>query len=1194
MYLAQLELQGFKSFANKTKVKFDSGITAIVGPNGCGKSNIVDALRWVLGEQRPSLLRSAAMTNVIFNGTAAKKALGMAEVSLTIVNNRGVLPTEFSDITMTRRLFRSGESEYLLNNKPCRLRDINDLFMDTGMGPNAYSVIELKMVDEILNDKNNDRRRLFEEAAGITKFKERKKQTLKKLSDTRADLQRMEDILVEVRKKTRSLQAQASRAERARNYQAELQFLDKAVSRQEYDSVRSELDPLLERIAGASTTKEELQNRLNMLEQNEEEAHEALINKEQAQNQVRRKVDQANSSIQEIRTNIRVTEEKIKTEESVIQRYEQDIYQAESEIRDLRNNLKSNRKELQNAENVLDKARTEHDAAKSSLEESRLQVIRVRGDLDETGKRHSEANRRINELQNLQVRLESRVENAEEQEKRLQDELTQSRGKAESFANEKVEMESRHAALTAEYEEALQELENARNEREKLLNRINRQKDEIRELQSACDAFRSEYELLKSLAESSDTHPAGVQYLKEQRGDFSMLEIVSDVFSSDEKHAAAVEAILGDAANFVITANDQEAARAFGLLRKKDKGRVTIIPLDRIAGDDGRRGAIGGGAGDADNSHPAVKDALAGHISCDTAFDSLKQLFFGNVVLADALEDAVRIAAENRTTAVTPDGDVAAKNGFIYSGSSNRNAGVRIGLREKVEKRRQQAAGKALEVEKAAVRLDDLTESHRKFDLQHHQQKVKECSDRLRKHEARTESFQNQSEFYLRNVQELERRMEELRATVGKASEERKEITPELETLSEQLEAVVREEVTLKSALNEKEEILQRSQTRFNEVALRYQNAGNTVATLKRDIERFESNVQGIRDRLAQRAEQAKSSKDQIIALREQLESANDELREKLIQKEEAEKEYREAEETCARQRGKINLIEENLKEVRRKKDSNQELLYSLELAKSKLEMDQKNINDHIWETYSLTMDQIDTRLPEDTDISTARETIFTLKQRLKNIGEVNPLAITEYEEEKQRLDHFEEQISDLESAEEQLIETIQEINQNAQGRFNKTFREIRENFRSVFNTLFEENDHCDLVMDENSEDPLDAKIEIIANPRGKRPSVIEQLSGGEKTLTAIALLFAIYLVKPSPFCVMDEVDAPLDDPNILRFTKLLRKFSDDTQFIVITHNKTTMEKSEMMYGVTMPEVGISKLVGVRLDDVEATASIPV
>ncbi len=1209
MYLAQLELQGFKSFATKTKVKFDSGITAIVGPNGCGKSNIVDALRWVLGEQRPSLLRSAAMTNVIFNGTAAKKALGMAEVSLTIINNRGVLPTEFNDITMTRRLYRSGESEYLLNNKPCRLRDINDLFMDTGMGPNAYSVIELKMVDEILNDKNNDRRRLFEEAAGITKFKERKKQTLKKLSDTRADLQRLEDILVEVRKKSRSLQAQASRAERARKYQEELEFLDKAVSRQEYQNVRDELNPLLERIASVSSTKEELQNRLEMLEKNEEEAHQALIDKERAQNDVRRKVERINSALQEIRTNMRVAEERVKSEETVIQRYEQDIYQAENEIRDLRKNLKANEEELKRAGEELEQVRGEHEAAGKSLEESRKQVGQVREELDAAARQHSEARRRISELQNLQVRLESRVENAEEQEQRLRRQVDESRGKAASFTGGKEDLEARHDLLLREYEEAEKQLEQARNERELLLNRINQHKDEIRGLQSRRDALRSEYQLLKGLAESSDAHPAGVQYLREHRGDFTMLELVSDVFSSDEKHAAAVEAVLGDAANFVITANGEEAVRAFGLLRSKDKGRVTIIPLDRISGADATGSASAGGPGangpgfkgaGADEAGAASLNdavsagnasALAGLVTCEPAFESLKQLFFGHVVLTDSLEDAVRAAGRHRVTAVTTAGDVASQNGFIYSGSSNKNAGVRIGLREKVEKRRQQAEAVSLEIEKAEVQLDDLTDSYRKFDLQHHQQHVRECSDRLRKHEARTESFQTQADFYQKNVQELEQRLQELKETVRKAGEERMQITPELEKLTGELESVVRQEVSLKSALNEKEEILQRSQTRFNDVALRFQNAENRVATLKRDIARFESDVQGIKDRLSQRAEQAKSSKDQIIALREQLEAGEDELRGQLIHKETAEKEYSEAEEACARQRGKINLLEESLKEARRKKESSQELLYSLELAKSKLEMEQKNINDHIWETYNLTIDQIDTQLPEDTDISTAQETIFNLKQRLKNIGEVNPLAITEYEEEKQRLDHFEVQIRDLESAEEQLIETIQEINRNAQERFNKTFRMIRENFRTVFNTLFEENDHCDLIMDEKADDALEAKIEIIANPRGKRPSVIEQLSGGEKTLTAIALLFAIYLVKPSPFCVMDEVDAPLDDPNILRFTKLLKKFSDDTQFIVITHNKTTMEKSEMMYGVTMPEVGVSKLVGVRLDDVAANGS---
>lgn len=1171
MYLAELDLHGFKSFAHKTKVKFDSGITAIVGPNGCGKSNIVDALRWVLGEQRPSLLRSAAMSNVIFNGTVNKKALGMAEVSVTIINNRGVLPTEFSDITMTRRLYRSGESEYLLNNKPCRLRDITELFMDTGMGANAYSVIELNMVEDILNDKNNDRRKLFEEAAGITKFKERKRQTLKKLSDTRADLQRMEDILVEVRKKARSLQTQASRAERAQKYREELDFLDKAVSRQEYQNVRDELNPLLERIASASSTREELDRRLKQLEQNETGAHEELTTKEQKQNEVRKKVEQVTSSVQEARTNIRITSEKITNEESTIHRYEQDIYQAENDIKDLRSNLKSNQEELKIAEAKRDSLKQKREDAGQSLEESKEHVSSVRKKLEEVNGRHSEITNRMNELQNLQIRLESRLENSGEQEKQLKKEIRESRENIESIGGERDKLEGQHHVLVSEYEEAEQELENVRAEHEQLLNSINQQKDEIRSLQSKEDALRSEYQLLKNLAESSDAHPAGVQYLREHRDDFSTLEIVSDIFSSNEDHAVAVEAVLGEATNYVITADDDEAVRAFGLLKKKDKGRATIIPLNRLS-----------------NDHPVVDGALYHQITCDPAYNSLKQLFFGNVVMADTLEYAAEIAGNQKVSAVTPAGDVVTAGGFMYSGSSNKNAGVRIGLREKVDKRLQQADEVAGHVEKAEVHLEELTEQYRKFDLQHYQQKVKEASERLQKLEARAESFKTRSEFYEKSTVDLQKRLDELNETTRKAKEDLQQISPEQEELNTKLEEIVREEVTLKSQLQEKEEMLQRSQTRFNDIVLQYQDAENTVTTLTRDIERFEADVQAIKDRLQQRADRAKTSKDHIIALREQNESAEEELQELLVSKEKAEKELEEAEEACSHQRGRINLLEEELKDVRRKKDSNQELLHSLELAKSKLEMDQKSINDHIWDTYNLTIDQLDTRLPEDTDISTAQETIFTLKERLKNIGEINPLAITEYEEEKARLEHFEKQISDLESAEEQLIETIQEINHNAQERFNKTFQEIRENFRTVFSTLFDKNDHCDITIDESAEDPLDAKIEIIANPRGKRPSVIEQLSGGEKTLTAIALLFAIYLVKPSPFCVMDEVDAPLDDPNILRFTKLLKNFSEQTQFIVITHNKTTMEKSQMMYGVTMPETGISKLVGVRLDEVAA------
>ncbi|HKI47413.1 MAG TPA: AAA family ATPase, partial [Balneolales bacterium] len=410
MYLSELELHGFKSFANKTHVKFDSGLTAIVGPNGCGKSNIVDSIRWVLGEQRPSHLRSASMSNVIFNGTATKKALGMSEVSVTIENNKGILPTEFKEVRITRRLYRSGESEYLLNNTACRLKDIIEMFMDTGMGANSYSVIELKMVEEILSDKNNERTALFEEAAGITKYKERRKQTFRKLEETRGDLQRVEDILVEIRKNARSLQLQASRAQRAKEYNEELRRLELGLARHEYDSVSSELEPLMERIVNAESEKEEFNRNLEQLEQLEEEARRELRVKEQKLSEVQQKQLNLQNAVRETETSLRITREKIKNEEQSIRQYEQEIYQSEDDIRELRKTIKQSEVQLEEKKARLNTTREELDKAKEGFDTQQTRLGEARGDLDNITRNYNETTQKLNQLQTQKVRIESRLE----------------------------------------------------------------------------------------------------------------------------------------------------------------------------------------------------------------------------------------------------------------------------------------------------------------------------------------------------------------------------------------------------------------------------------------------------------------------------------------------------------------------------------------------------------------------------------------------------------------------------------------------------------------------------------------------------------------------------------------------------------------------------------------------------------------
>ncbi len=1165
MYLSELELQGFKSFAQKTKVRFDDGITAIVGPNGCGKSNIVDALRWSLGEQRPSQLRSANMSNVIFNGTAKRKSLGMAEVSLTIINNRNVLPTEFSEVTITRRLYRSGESEYLLNKAPCRLKDIVDLFMDTGMGSNAYSVIELKMVEEILNDKNNDRRKLFEEASGITKYKERKKQTLRKLNETHADMQRVEDLLMEVRKKTHSLQVQAKKAERAKNYEADLRKLDLAVSKAEYDRYRSELEPLKEKIVQASTAKEALIRKLSELELAEKQANQQLFEKERTQNEAQKEVARISSKIQQLETDIRIHRERIKNEESTIRQYEEDIIEAEKEIKELRRDGKDAELMLAEASKQLNEISVTLKDAEQAYQKIQKETSTLQSNVQDANKTHQDITRQLNELQNKRVRLEARIQNAEEQQVSLESERENLHQQLDQQGSALPDFEALLAKQNALQQDAENKLEQGRKRRDELLELQDECKDKIRKLLSKTDSLQAEIKLLEALSASNEAFPESVRYLKEEKGD---ILAISDVFTTSETYAVALESALGDAVNYLIVNTRDEADTLTKYLKSDQKGKATFVPLDILS-----------------DIHEVLPNSLYHHVSCEGKFDILKKVLLGNIIVCDTIDDAWSDFQPGKVH-VTTQGDVVTAQGFIKSGSKLNNEGLRVGLKEKINKLHFDVEKNQVAVEEAEESLEKLKEQYDLINLQNLNNALREATQTANKLEQEKMSSESKKMMLNQRLNDITQRFNDLKEQISASKASIEETQPQAQDLEEKLEETLRQEVDLRSKAKESVESRDRALNRFNDIKLKHQQIQNEVSNFQRDVKRAEEGIQQVKNRLQLRAETAQQGKDRILQYRELIQEFTETLSASQEEKAKADQLLEQAEEAAAKQRGRINHLETELKAARQKKDVNTDLLHSLDKQLTEIEAESKRYTDHVWEEYGLLMNQVEEVLPDDTDLSTARETIYSLKQRLKNIGQVNELAIEEFEEEKKRLDHTEEQLGDLREAEERLQETIREINETAQERFLTTFEDIRTNFKTVFNTLFEENDHCDLILQKNEEDPLESKIDIIANPRGKRPSVIEQLSGGEKTLTAIALLFAIYLVKPSPFCILDEVDAPLDDANIERFAKLLRQFSNDTQFIVITHNKNTMEKAEMMYGVTMPEPGVSKLVGVRLDDI--------
>ncbi len=1170
MYISELELQGFKSFAYKTNVSFDKGITAIVGPNGCGKSNIVDAMRWVLGEQRPTLLRSSSMTNVIFNGTAKKNALGMAEVGLTFINNKGLLPTEYNEVTIGRRLYRSGESEYLINGTTCRLKDITELFMDTGMSSDAYSVIELKMVEEILNDKNNDRRRLFEEAAGVTRYKEKRKKTFRKLDETEADLQRVEDILVEVRKKANSLERQAEKAQKAKKYKKELEHLDKALNKHDYDKIKEELEPLEERIANADKEKKEIIAKAKKLEEEEEEARSTLNEKERKQSEAQRRVSQLHSKIRDTETTLEITREKISNEKSVIEQYTNDIEQSEKDLEDLREVFQSSQKKLDSFDDDLEKAEKNLKESKERYSEIQQQYSAEQEKLKQLEKDFSQANQDLNDLQTKRIKIESRLENTEGDLIRIREEIEDLEDEIMNFRGEKKLVQEKLEKAISNRDEQREKLQQAREQREELSEKQNTLKDQIRSQQSKLDSVTSEISLLQDIANSNEAFPGSVQFLMENHADqFSHLDVVSNVLSTDENHAVALESVLAETLNYVVVDTLDDAHKAATLLKENDKGRATFIPLNQLA-----------------DSYEVASGSLVEKVDTADKFSALKELLLGNVRLFDSVDEAYSAIKDQLHTGVTLDGEVITNNQFLQSGSKSKNAGIRVGLKDKIANLEDKAGAISSKIQSAEQELEDVQQKYGAINLNEIEGNLKEKEQQVRSLENQINSFEHKIEIYQKNIGELENRRDSLISNEDSSQQELDKLQPKQKELQQALKDLHEQQEEKKETLQKFDEERSIAQSRYNEAQLKHQDLKNKVENHERDIKRAQSGIKNLKERLKIRSEKTEEAKERIKKYKSSIEQLEDELESLKEQKQEADKMLEQTEEASGKQRGRINELEKELKEVRRRKEVNMELVHHLAMSKEKYEMQIENLSDHIWETYGVLMDQIDKDLPEDIEADEAKERIAWLRQKLNKIGEVNPLAIEEYEEEKERLDFYEEQVGDLHQAAEELRETIHEINKTATNRFNKTFEKIRTNFQKVFHTLFNEDDYCDLVIDEEAEDPLEARIEIKANPKGKRPSTINQLSGGEKTLTAIALLFAIYLVKPSPFCVLDEVDAPLDDANIERFSDMIKSFSEETQFIIITHNKKTMSKAEMMYGVTMPETGISRLVGVKLDEV--------
>jgi chromosome segregation protein len=1174
MFLSRLDIFGFKSFYQKVNLNFHQGITSIVGPNGCGKSNVIDSIRWVLGEQRASVLRNDKMEGVIFNGTKRLKPLGMAEVSLTVENVKGTLKTDFSEVTITRRLYRSGESEYLLNKTICRLKDIIELFMDSGMGFNAYSIIELKMIELILNDKTNERRKMFEEAAGVTKYKQRRTAALKKLEAVRQDLTRVTDIVSEVEKVVRSLERQAKKAEQYTQLTEELKMLEIDLLEREYNDIKKALEPLKRKIEESKLSKMVIDGKLSRDESGYEALRSELMEYENKVNTARQNLAENNNDIKKVEHNIILQKERLKSLRDSIVRYENENNTLAEEITSLKSLIERDDELILKIEKEINEVEERYKIIDADLNAQNEAYNRKSAEIKENTERKFLLINQISEIKNKQENIKSNVENLENRSVNYDDEVEISREEFNNCDESINKLSAEISGLLQNSEKLEQEYHRKENDKRDIQVEIDELQQKSFEIQSDIGKDISKMDFLKSLIEKNIGVSDSVQFLTRKANWLSRPVItIAEAVNSEAKYRIAVEAALGDFSNYILVETLEEANSGIEILKKSNHGKATFICMEMI-----NKLPI-------ENVSQSSSLKAVDIIKCENEYKHLFEFIFKNVFIFDDIKSASSFAKENRNTlAVTLEGEIFGGNGIIRGGSKRSDEGMLIGKKEQLRELLEKVEGmrKLLDENQEFLKI-----KNREFDSIN----LKELFNNV----SRAKSALNDVE---KKKLELEVKKGNLLGNLERLSEEKRKLDREKQSLSSELVGFSPNLKDNEFELLEVEEFLKILNGDFielenrknlkskelNDINIELVSKKGEAQNLQNEVERALNTVENVEKKIERHNSDIKEFNANINSIEEDIIEEENRLSELLTNNSLLQKERDEAQNIYSRKREDVDAIEKVIKEERKIHEKSLNELSDMEIKFNELKLKAENLQLKAQDEFQL---EIQSKLFENIDTfsyTEAKDRVKIIKEKINSVGPVNLLAFSEYQTEKERMDFLTHQRDDLLESEKTLLDTIEEINTTAKQKFDETFEQIRTNFISVFKTLFDEGDEADLRFREDL-DPLEGEVEIIAKPKGKRPISIESLSGGEKTLTAISLLFAIYLVKPSPFCILDEVDAPLDDANIDRFVKILRRFSDKTQFIVVTHNKRTMEAADTMYGVTMEEEGVSKVVSVRFNE---------
>lgn len=1179
MYLKSIEVQGFKSFANKINFQFHNGITGIVGPNGSGKSNVADAVRWVLGEQRIKQLRGSSMQDVIFAGTELRKPLSYAYVAITLDNSDRQLALDFDEVTVARRLYRSGESEYLLNGAPCRLKSINELFYDTGIGKEGYSIIGQGQIDAILSGKPEERRELFDEAAGIVKFKRRKLASEKKLEEERNNLVRVSDILGELEKQVGPLERQSEKAKIYLKKKEELKILDvnsflleNAAVKEELGNTEtnlknttSELETVNDRFENIKIEYEETNSRIEELERTIEEERNALSEANVIRERLNRQIDVLNEQIKACKGNEEhldnrkssvsgELDEKLKEEESAAGK-KQSIDEEIALVKEKKSSVEDDLKGIQGTiETINDEI--------ERLSKGIIDALQERANIKSKGERL----KTLKEQTDIRkAELTGKIVSAKTDEARNNDEISRLEEQFEGITAKIDEMNK----LKAQNETAVADM------KAKLVELDNR----LRDLQVEYHKDKSTYEALSNITERYEGYGGSVKKVMEQKDtNPGIIGVVADIISAEKKYEIAIETALGGNIQNIVTDDENTAKKMIGFLKREKAGRATFLPLTSIENTQ-------------EFKTPEVLDevgvlGLASKlVSTRKEYANVAKAMLGRIVVVDNVDNAVKIAKKYNygIRMVTLEGELLVPGGAISGGAFKNNSNLLSRRREmdEIEKRMQEALKSIDEINR---NIDEIKSERNKLRVQIEQDNLKLQSMFIEQNTARINlsSAKSKQEESIADIDSLKEESVRIEKQIADIASEEAAIE---EALNESLAREQDNEEKIKLLQGELEvhhksendilALLREHEVEVEKIIQRGSFEEQNLNRIRAERERFEAELKEITDEIGNSANLVKEREQQIEEIKATIEASytsQNETGESLNAHIKLKDELNE------KQKNFFNIREE-LSETRANLDKEK---FRLETNLGKLKDSIQNQIDYMWNEYEITLRDAESLAnPEMTDLSSMRKEAGNLRDEIKKLGDVNVNAIDEYKEVSERYIFLKTQHDDLVEAEKTLVGIIEELDHAMRKQFKEKFNAIEKEFDKVFKELFG-GGHGTLELMED-QDILDAGIRIIAQPPGKKLQNMMQLSGGEKALTAIALLFAIQNLKPSPFCLLDEIEAALDESNVERFAKYLHKLTKHTQFIVITHRRGTMERADRLYGITMQEKGVSTLVSVNL-----------